>query len=517
MPMVELWLSAVAQVLQPNTFLSLIAGVAAGLIGGAIPGITITMTVILVLPFTFGMDPLQGLATLIGVYVGGESGGLITASLLGIPGTASAIATTFDGYPMAKKGEPGRAVWLGIWAGFFGGILAGIPLVVGAVTLATLALKFGPWEYFSLFILTLSIVSGLSEQSLLKGLIAAVMGLFVTVVGSDPLMGVSRFTFGLEYLRTGFPFLPVLVGVYAFAQLMREIERRGGGEGTSLLPGSANLAVSHWRVIQEIFSQWINLIRSTLIGLWIGILPAVGGSAANILAYDQAKKMSKYPEKFGTGIPDGIIATESANNSNIAGSLITMMAFGIPGDAVSAVMIGALIIHGIQPGPLFISNKPDLAYGMFAAYFLATAATVLIEAGLLRVLIRIIGVPFQFLVPVILVLGAIGAYALNNLIANVWTFFLFGILGYLMVKFEFPLAPLILGVILGDQIEVNLIRAIMTEPNLLLFLTRPISGLFLILSVVSFGWGVFQMRRQATAEKVSSAATSCQATETEEG
>jgi len=493
----QLWLDATARILQPDVLLSLVAGVVAGLVGGAIPGITITMTVILVLPFTFGMDPLQGLATLIGVYVGGESGGLIGATLLGIPGTASAIATTFDGHAMAKRGEPGRAVWLGIWAGLLGGLLAGIPLVIGALTLAALALRFGPWEYFSLFVLTLSIVSSLSEHSLLKGLIAAAVGLFLTVVGSDPIMGMPRFTFGLEYLRTGFPFLPVLVGVYAFAQLMRELEQRRGGEAAPLVGSSVTLLVSHGRVIREIFSQWTNLLRSTLIGLWIGVLPAVGGSAANMLAYDQAKKFSRYPERFGTGIPDGIIAAESSNNANVAGSLITMMAFGIPGDAVSAVMIGALIIHGIQPGPLFISSRPELAYGMFAAYFLATLVTVPMAAALLRLLVRAVSVPLYFLVPVILVLGGVGAYAINNLVANVWTFFLFGILGYLMVKLEFPLAPLILGLILGDQIEVNLIRAIMTEPNPFLFLTRPISGLFLILSVVSFAWGVVQARRQA--------------------
>ncbi len=506
--MTELWFGTLTRVFQPDVFLSLLAGVVAGLVGGAIPGITITMTVILVLPFTFGMDPLQGLATLIGVYVGGESGGLISATLLGIPGTASAIATTFDGHPMARRGEAGRAVWLGIWAGFFGGLLAGVPLVVGAVALATLALKFGPWEYFSLFVLTLSIVSSLSEQSLLKGLVAAVVGLFLTVVGSDPLMGVPRFTFGSDYLRTGFPFLPVLVGVYAFAQLMRELERGREGSARAFVAASANLSVPHGRVIREVLQQWANLLRSTVIGLWIGVLPAVGGSAANILAYDQAKKFSRHPERFGTGIPDGIIATESANNANVAGSLITMMAFGIPGDAVSAVMIGALIIHGIQPGPLFISTKPDLAYGMFAAYFLATLLTVPIEAGLLRLLVRAVFVPLPFLVPAILVLGAIGAYAINNLTANIWTFFLFGILGYGMVKLEFPIAPLILGLILGDQIEVNLIRAIMTEPNPLLFLTRPISGLFLVLSLASFAWGVVQVRRQARAGRVRGAVLS---------
>jgi len=497
--MLEQLLASTAAIFDPKIFLPMTGGIAAGLIGGAIPGVTITMTIVLVLPFTFGMDPLQGLATMIGVYVGGESGGLVSASLLGIPGTPSAIATTFDGFPMARKGEPGRAVWLGIWASFIGGLLAGIPLVIGALQLAALAVQFGPWEYFSLFVLTLTIVASLSEQSLLKGLISGVFGLLVTVIGSDPIMGAARFDFGTEFLRTGFPFLPVLIGVFAFSQLMKDIEQLRPAGSDRLLGGKVSLKVSHLRVIGEILRQPVNLIRSTLIGLWIGILPAVGGSAANILAYDQAKKASRTPEKFGTGIPDGIIASESSNNANIGGSLITMMAFGIPGDAVTAVMLGALIIHGIQPGPLFVMTHTKVAYGMFAAYFIAHFVTVAIEWIGLKLFLRVILVPQRTLIPIILVLCTIGAYALNNIMENVWTFYFFGIIGYLMVKFEFPLAPLIIGVVLGDQLETNLIRALMTDDHLALFLTRPISGALLGLSVLSVALTLWQRRRRPPA------------------
>lgn len=497
--MLELLGQSFIQLFQPDLFLSMAVGVIAGLIGGAIPGITITMTVILVLPFTFGMSALQGLATMVGVYVGGESGGLVSACLLGIPGTPSAIATTFDGFPMAKKGEPGRAVWLGIWASLIGGLLAGIPLVIGAVTLASLAVKFGPWEYFSLFILTLSIVGSLSEKSLIKGLISGLLGLLVTTIGTDPITGKARFTFGFEILRSGFPFLPILIGIFAFAQVMSDIEQKKQREGMAV-KGKIDLSVSHKSIILEILRQPVNLIRSVMIGLWIGILPAVGGSAANILAYDQAKKMSKYPEKFGTGIPDGIIATESSNNANIGGSLITMMAFGIPGDAVSAVMIGALLIHGIQPGPLFIVNQTQVAYGMFAAYFVAHFVTVLIEGIGLRYVMKIVNVPKETLIPVVIVMCVVGSFALNNLVIDIWGLFIFGIIGYLMVKLGIPLAPFILGVILGDQIEVNFIRAIMSDSNYALFFTRPISGILLILSIISMGWGIYQMRKQKRIE-----------------
>jgi len=494
--MTEQLIGAIGSVFDPAVFVSLIIGTAAGIIGGAIPGITITMTVILVLPFTFGMSPLQGLATMVGVYVGGSSGGLISACLIGIPGTPSAVATTFDGFPMTRKGEPGRAVWFGIYASMLGSLIGGFFLVVGAVTLAEIAVSFGPWEYFSLFFFTLSIVPSLTEKSFIKGLISGVFGLLVASVGTDPIMGVPRFTFNTELLKSGFPFLPVLIGVYAFSQVMTEAEKAGRSVEQSHYETRFNLKISHSRVLKEILWQPLNLMRSSLIGLFIGILPAVGGSAANILAYDQAKKMSRHPERFGTGIPDGIIASESSNNANVGGSLITMMAFGIPGDAVTAVMLGALIIHGIQPGPLFIGNYPIIAYGIFLAYFLSTFIAVGLEWAGMRFFLKMVVVPGHILYPIVLILCVVGSFALNNIIADVWTLYFFGILGYLMIKFGFPLAPIILGVILGPLIETNLIRAIMTDSDLTLFIRRPISLLFLILSVVSVGIAIYQMRKQ---------------------
>ncbi len=492
--MIEALFGALGAILSPTTLLSLTAGTLAGIVGGAIPGVTITMTVILVLPFTYGMEPLQGIATMIGVYVGGETGGLISASLIGIPGTPSTIATTFDAFPMSRKGEPGRAVWLGIWASILGGLLAGPFLVVGATQLAAFALKFGPWEFFSLFILTFSVVSGLSETSLLKGLLSSTLGLLVTTIGSDPLMGTPRFTFGTEQLRSGFPFLAVLVGVYAFAQIMTDLEHLARGQ-PEVRVRTASLAVSHLAVIWEILRRPFLLLWSTIIGLLIGVLPAIGGSAANVMAYDQAKKFSRHPEKFGTGIPEGIIASEAANNANVAGSLVTIMAFGIPGDAVTAVMLGAMIIHGIQPGPLFMIQEPRIAYGIFAAYLLAHPVMIILQWLLARVYLRIVQVSKSILIPLILVLCVIGAYALNNTMENVYALLLFGVLGYLLVKFRFPLAPLILGVILGDQIEINLVRAIMTDSDPWLFVTRPISGAMLGLSVLSVVLALWQHRR----------------------
>jgi putative tricarboxylic transport membrane protein len=494
--MYELLAAGIVNVLQLKYLLPLFLGTLAGIIGGALPGVTITMTIIVVLPFTFGLDPLQGLAAMTGVYVGGSAGGLVTAMLLGIPGSPSAIATTFDGHPLAKRGEPGRAIWLGIWASFFGGLLGGIVLIAATAPLAAIALQFGPWEFFSLFVLALSMVAGLAESSLLKGLVSGCLGLVVTVLGTDPVMGQDRLTLGIPFVRGGIDFLPVLIGVFAFSQVMGEIERRGGA--APLYEAGARtlrLAAPHAKVLWEIVSRPFQLLWYAFVGVLIGVLPAIGGSAASMMAYDQAKKISRRPETFGKGAPEGIIASEASNNANVGGSLVTIMAFGIPGDAVTAVMLGALTIHGIQSGPLFISQNAQLAYGIFAAYLLAHPLMVLILAAGARWMLRVVTVPKAALFPVVLVLCVIGAYALNNTMSNVYVLLSFGLLGYAMVKLGFPLAPFILGVILGDQIEINLVRSLMTDSNLWLFVSRPISALLLAMAVASIALSIWQHRR----------------------
>jgi putative tricarboxylic transport membrane protein len=505
--MYELLLAGIENMLQAKYFVPLAIGTLIGVIGGAMPGITNTMTVIMVLPFTFGMEPLQGLAAMIGVYIGGESGGLIASCLLGIPGKPSSVATMFDGFPMSQKGEPGRALWLGIWASFFGGLLGGIFLVGTTGPLASLALEFGPWEYFSLFVFALSMVAGLTGASITAGLLSGAIGLVITVIGNDPVMGHARLTLGIRWLEGGIPFLPVLIGVFAFAQIMSDVEKMGVGRRDPtagfVVP---KLAVSHAKVVWEILSRPVLLLWTSFIGLLIGVLPAIGGSAANVMAYDQAKKFSRHPERFGTGTPEGIIASEAANNSNVGGSLVTIMAFGIPGDAVTAVMLGALTIHGIQPGPLFISQEPKLAYGIFAAYLLGHFLMIAIMFIGVRWFLRIVTVPKSILFPIILVLCVVGAYALNNTMANVYVLALCGVLGYAMVKGGLPLAPLILGVILGDQIEINLVRSIMTDSNPWLFLARPISGGLLAAAVASMAFAFWQHRRSRKAAPPGAAA-----------
>jgi putative tricarboxylic transport membrane protein len=491
----ELLAQALVNIAQVKFLVPLAVGTLVGIVGGALPGVTITMTIIVALPFTFGLDPLQGLAAMTGLYVGGSAGGLVTAVLLGIPGTPSAVATTFDGHPMARNGEPGRAIWLGIWSSFFGGLLGGLFLIAATGPLAAFALAFGPWEFFSLFVLALSMVAGLVEASLLKGLLSGMLGIIVTVLGNDPMLGAPRLTLGIDFLEGGVPFLPVLIGVFAFAQIMTDLEKGAGSRAAPAVDAARGLKVRQLAVLWEILSRPFLLLWSSIVGVWIGVLPAIGGSAANMMAYDQAKKFSKRPGEFGKGIPEGIIASESSNNANVGGSLVTIMAFGIPGDAVTAVMLGALTIHGIQSGPLFISQHPTVAYGIFAAYLLAHPIMVILMGIGSRWALKIVSVPRAALFPTVLVLCVIGAYALGNAMSAVYVLLAFGVAGYLMVKAGFPLAPFILGVILGDQIETNLIRSIMTDSDLTLFVTRPISGALLGAAVISVLFALWQHRR----------------------
>ncbi|MFQ5683908.1 MAG: tripartite tricarboxylate transporter permease [Candidatus Binatia bacterium] len=487
--------AAFGNVFTPGTLALIAAGTLAGIVAGAIPGFTIAMAVILTLPFTFGMTPLQGSATMMGVFVGGYSGGLISGTLLGIPGTPSSVATTFDGYPMSRTGRPGFALGVGIWASFFGGLIGAVLLTLFAPPIALFGLQFGPWEFFSLIAFALTIIASLAGESLLKGGISGLLGLLLATVGDDDITGISRFDFGIEALKQGFDFLPVLIGLFAFAQLMSDVEGGERAQESLVNVKGSNIAVEHWNAIKTILHQPINLIRSACIGVFVGALPAAGGSISNILSYDQAKKASKYPEKFGTGIPDGIIAAEAANNGTAGGALITMIALGIPGDITVAVMLGALLIHNVIPSPTFITEEPVLVYGIFVAFFTAHFVMIALQAFGMRVFLRVTRLPKYILASTVLIFCATGVFALHNVTFDIWTLFWFGILGYLMRKFGFPLAPMILGVILGDIAEVNLNRAYMSDPNPLLFFTRPISLFFVILAVISLLFPFWQQYR----------------------
>ena len=485
-------LSAVAELATLQTLALMMIGVAGGLIAGAIPGFTIAMAVVLTLPFTFGMPASQGLATMVSVLVGGLSGGLMAGIMTGIPGTPSSVATTFDGFPMARRGEPGLALGIGVWSSFSGGIISAVLLVTLAPQLARIGLEFNPWDYFMLVMFALTITASLAGKNLIKGLIAGVLGLLIRTVGEDEAVGMARFNFGSDSLLQGFDFIAVLIGLFAFSQLLSDVQDRSAARKSLTQRGTVHVRIEHRRAIREVLKRWTTVVRSSLIGVFTGILPGAGGSIANILAYDQAKKVSKHPEQFGTGIPEGIIAPESSNNAVEGGALITMMALGIPGDVTTAVMLGALLIHDVIPSPTFIAEEPVLAYSIFLAFFVATFLMLGLQSFMLRVFVLVTKVRMYMLASVILGFCGIGVFAINNIEFDLWTLLWFGILGLVMRHFGFPLAPMILGVVLGNIAELNLARSFAITTDLSPFVTRPWSLLFLVLALFSAIFPLYQ-------------------------
>jgi len=465
----------------PTAFLLIIGGVCIGILFGASPGLTASMGMAFMLPLTYILDPISAMALLIGLYIGGSSGGVITAILINIPGTPSSIATTFDGYPMSKNGEPGKALGLSNIASFVGGMLSLVVLFLTAPILSSFAIKFGPPDYFAVSFLALVLIAGLAGDSMLKGLLSGLVGLMFATIGPAPLDNTSRFTMGISSFNDGFQLLAVLVGVYAVAELIKYSETSYDG-GENITYHGAKIKGFGVK-LSEFKGQIVNLLRSTAIGTGIGILPGVGGGTSNILSYTVAKNFSKHPEKFGTGIKDGIIASESANNAVTGGAMVPLLTLGIPGDAGTAILLAALTLHGIAPGPLVFESYGDMIYGLFAALVIANIAMILLQTWGINIFVKLVAIPKHYLYSVILVLCVIGALGMNNRIFDVASILISGLIGYVLYKFDFSLTPLIMGFILGPIVEINLLRGLMfTDGSFLAFFDRPITATFLSLS-----------------------------------
>lgn len=484
---------ASAELFSLTTMALMMLGTLVGLLAGAIPGFTIAMAVVLVLPFTFAMSPVQGLATMIAVYVGGLSGGLMSGILTGIPGTPSSVATTFDGYPMAKSGKPGLALGIGVWSSFFGGIIASIVLMLIAPQLALIGLEFQPVDFFALVIFALTVTASLAGNEMLKGLMGALFGLLIATIGSDVVFGLPRFTFGIDAVSKGFAFLPVLVGLFAFSRLLNDVrdpdsasKRLGGDQSTNVVQ------IDYIASAKVVLARWGNVLRSSLLGVFVGVLPAAGSTISNILAYDQAKKASKEPETFGNGAVDGIIAPESANNATAGGALIVMMALGLPGDIMTAIMLGALLIHDVIPSPSFISDEPTIAYSIFLAFFVANFMMLFLQSITLRGFVLVTKVKMYMLTAVILFYCALGIFALNNIGYDMWTLFIFGVLGFVMRALGFPIVPIVLGVVLGQIAETRLSQVFARGDGLDVFFTRPWALFFILLSAFSIMFPSYQ-------------------------
>jgi putative tricarboxylic transport membrane protein len=413
-------LNALAYILTPWPFFWVLVGTALSVFVGAVPGLTGGMLIALAIPLTFFMDSTHALVMMVAMTVGSVSGGLISATLLRMPGTPSSVMTTFDGYPMAQRGEPERALGLSIGASLIGGLIAGFFLVVLAAPVARWATTFGPWEYFAMVLMALVLIASISQGSMAKGLLSGALGIAFALPGLNPSDGQLRLTLGWHELDAGFALLPVLLGIFVMSQIITDaldIEKK-----------AAPIKVGAYRVLTA-FSvwrrHWVNILRSGVIGTWIGILPGVGASISSMVAYATARTLSKTPEKFGTGHEEGIVASETANNANVGGSLIPLLTMGIPGAPIDAILLGALILHNIQPGPLLFVNNPEFVWALIAAYLLANVLMFLIMSFSVRWIAKLMLVNRALLLPAIFVFCVVGAYALHNRMFDVWVVLLF--------------------------------------------------------------------------------------------
>ena len=470
-------------------------GTVIGIIFGAIPGLTSTMAVALFLPITYTLSPGAGISLLVALFVGGTSGGLISAILLKIPGTPSSIATTFDGGPMMEKGEAVKALGAGIVFSFLGTLFSIAALVFIAPTLAKVALRFGPHEYFAIAVFSLTLIATLASGSMIKGIFSGVVGFAFATVGIAPVDAVTRYTFGYADLNGGFQILTVLIGLFAVSEIIKVAETVRHEQKASISTVSMKNIKGFGFSMQEFFGQGWNFIRSSIIGTGIGILPGIGGGTSNIVSYIVAKNRSKHPEKFGTGILDGVVASETANNASIGGAMVPLLTLGIPGDAVTAVMLGGFMIQGIQPGPLLFVSQGALVYTIFVALLLSTVMMLVCEFYGLRIFIKLLAVPKHILLPIILVLCVVGSFGLDSNLFDVWTILLFGLIGYGFLKVGISLPPFIIGFILGPMAETNLRRGLqLSDGDFTGFLTNPISAAFLALSLASVLWRLDQSR-----------------------
>jgi putative tricarboxylic transport membrane protein len=477
-------LTGFTTILQFYPLVLIFSGIVVGIIFGAMPGLSATMAVTLCLPITFGMQPIHGISLLLGLYIGGISGGLITAILINIPGTPSSIATTFDGYPMTVKGEAGKALGVGIFVSFLGGMLSFFALLFLAPQISGFALKFSPVEYFAVTAFSLTLVASLASESPIKGLLSGFIGLLLASVGSSPIDGTVRFTFGIHQFDGGLDLVAVLIGFFAIPEILKAARMCVRNEKVEIIK------VEHLKGFgftpKEFIKQIPNFIRSSLIGLGIGILPGIGGGTSNTVSYLAAKNSSKYPEKFGTGIIDGIIASESANNASIGGAMIPLLTLGIPGDPVTAMLLGGLMIHGITPGPMLLQTNGVFFYAIFMALMIGNVMMLITEFFGIKLFVKLLEIPKHYLFPVIVVLCAVGAFGSTNRVFNIFAMVLCGIIGFLMDKYRFPLTPIILSFILGPLVEMNLRRGLMfTDGSFFAFFKSPIAAVFLFLAILS--------------------------------
>ncbi len=475
--------------------LTITLGVAMGIVAGATPGLSPSMGVALLVPFTYAMSPTLALILLVAIYIAANYGGSITAVTINAPGTPSSVVTAFDGYPLTKKGKPGLALGVSLVASTVGGIIGTLILIFFSGPLAKFALKFHPAEYFALAIFGLTTVASLGGKNWIKAFIAAMFGLLINTIGIDPISGVSRFTFGISFLYDGFALIPALIGLFALSEIFKQLEN-GDFSSQQVEAGKQEwpTAGAYWKLRNTI-------VRSSFMGTIIGIFPGAGATIAAFISYDVAKRVSKHPEEFGHGSLEGVAAAEGANSSSVGGALIPLLTLGIPGSASTAVLIGALMIHDLTPGPqLFISN-PDIIYGLLASLLLANIILLILGFFGSRLWIKVTTIPKTVLFPLIFAVSIIGSFAVRNSFFDVAACLAFGVFGWILRRYNYPVAPIILGMVLGNIAETNFIRAIMMG-GWTVFFTRPLSLGMLIVATASFAVPLIQARKRSKTQEI---------------
>lgn len=482
------FLEGLSLVFQLNNLFLLAFGVVLGIVVGAIPGLTATLAISLLLPFTFGLEASTALIMLVGIYCGGIYGGSITAILLRTPGTPGAAATALDGYPLAQQGQAGRAMGIATTASFIGGIISTVFMIFLSPTISSFALEFSSAEFFALAFFGLTIIFSISGDSLLKGAIAGLIGLLVNSVGMDPLVAFPRFTFGIKSLLVGFPLLPAVIGLFALTEVLRLLEVGIVDEGK--LDKNLDRIIPRWSDIKLL--KW-TFLKSGLIGTFIGALPGAGANIASFVAYSEAKRSSKNPEKFGKGAIEGVAAPETANNAVTGGALIPMLTLGVPGDAVTAVLLGALTIQGLQPGPLLFTEHPIVVNSIFAAMLIANIVMFVTGLTLSTVIARIAAMKKTTLVPIIAIFSLLGAFASEGSFIHMRIAIMFGIVGYILERFGFPLAPIALAIVMGTLAEKNFRTALIrAQGSFAVFFSSPISIFFLTIAFASILYGIYK-------------------------
>ncbi|GBF12487.1 tripartite tricarboxylate transporter permease [Tepidibacillus infernus] len=493
-------LQGFAVAITPENIFWVTLGGVLGTIIGMLPGLGPATGVAVLLPLTFTMGPVASLITMAGVYYGAMFGGSRSSILINTPGDGAAIASTFDGYPMAQNGRAEAALAMSAIASFIGGIIATIIMTGVASPVAKFALKFGPPEYFMLMVFALAATASLAKENLIKGFISMILGLMISTVGIDAQSGQQRFTFGVLELQTGIDFLVVIIAMYALGEVFKTFQSiKEGKKKMQTKFKKIWITKEDWKR-----SKW-PILRSTPIGFFIGALPGAGGTMASLMAYNNEKQLSKHPEQFGKGAIEGLAAPEAANNAASVGALIPMLTLGIPGSGTTAVMMGALLMLGLQPGPLLFQQHPDIAWGLIASMFIGNVILAIVNIPLAGLLVRVLAIPPKILYPIVLGLAFVGTYAISNSIVDFYLLVIFGLIGYLMNKADIPTAPLILAVIVGNSMEQSFRQALtISNGDFHIFYQSTVSLVLIVLTIISIvfpivkDWG--KKRKASTTE-----------------